>query len=116
MSHPTSRHFAALAFVGWYLMMPPNSAKIPHDVDPEVPLAHWITVASFDTEEKCEKALADLQNSEQDPLTLDTKGKLARLHKQPPDPALAKARAINAGCVESDDFRLKPGKKPAPPD
>ena len=71
-------------------------------------LGHW---AGGD-----EKALADLQNSEQDPLTLDTKGKLARLHKQPPDPALAKARAINAGCVESDDFRLKPGKKPAPPD
>jgi lipocalin len=108
VSHPTSRHFAALAFVGWYLMMPPDSTKIPHEVEPESPLTHWITVASFDTEEKCEKALADIQNNDQDPVTLDKTGKLKRFQKN--DAALGKARAVNAGCVASDDFRLK-GKK-----
>jgi hypothetical protein len=108
VSNPTSRHFAALAFIGWYLMMPPDSSKIPHDVDLDIPLARWITVASYDTEESCEKALTGIQNSEQDPLTLDKTGKLKRFQKN--DAALAKARAINAACVASDDFRLK-GKK-----
>jgi hypothetical protein len=110
VGHLNSRHTAALAFVGWYLMMPPDSAKVPHSVDSEAPLSHWITVATFDTSENCEKALAELQSKNQDPIELDKTGKLQRLRKRGPDPALGRARAINAGCVESDDFRLK-GKK-----
>ncbi len=102
-----SRHFAALVFVGWYLVMPPNSARIPHEVDSEVPLSHWIVVTSFDTEDNCEKALTDLQNKEEDPIDLDKTGKLARFSKKPPDAALGKARALNAACVASDDVRLK---------
>jgi hypothetical protein len=101
-------HLAALAVVGWLLMMPPDSGKIPHDVDSDTPISRWITVTSFDTEDNCEKALTDLQNSEQDPVTLDKTGKLARLNKH--DAALGKARAVNAACVANDDFRLK-GRK-----
>ena len=108
MRNLKSRHFAALALVGWYLMMPPDSAKIPHDVDGEVPLARWIVVNNYDTQEACEKALADIQNSEQDPVTLDKTGKLKRLQKN--DAALGKARAINSACVASDDIRLR-GRK-----
>jgi hypothetical protein len=103
-----SRHLAALALVGWYLMMPPNSAKIPHEVDSDSPLARWTIVTSFNDEDTCEKALADVQNTEQDPITLDKTGRLARLQKQ--DAALGKARAINSACVASDDIRLK-GRK-----
>ena len=101
-------HLAAIAVVGWLLMMPPDSSKIPHDVDSDTPISHWITVTSFDTEDNCEKALTDIQNSQQDPITLDKTGKLKRLDKH--DAALAKARAINAACLASDDIRLK-GKK-----
>ena len=108
MGHLKSCHFVALAFVGWYLMMPPDSAKVPHSVDSEAPISHWITVATFDTSENCEKALAGLQHKEQDPIELDKTGKLQRFQKH--DEALGKARAVNAGCVESDDFRLK-GRK-----
>ena len=108
MGNLKSRHLAALAFVGWYLMMPPDSSKIPHDVDPEVPLSHWIFVAGYDTEDHCEKTLGDLQNNFEDPITLDKTGKLKRLDKH--DAALGKARAVNAACVASDDWRLK-GKK-----
>ena len=108
MRNLKSRHLAALALVGWYLMMPPDSAKIPHEVDAEVPLARWIVVSSFETEENCEKALTDIQNSEQDPVTLDKTGKLKRLQKN--DAALGKARAINSACVASDDIRLN-GRK-----
>ena len=88
-------------------MMPPDSAKVPHSVDSEAPLSHWITVATFDTSDSCEKALAEVQNKKQDPIELDKTGKLKRLRKRGPDPGLGAARALNAGCVESDDFRLK---------
>jgi hypothetical protein len=111
VGHGNSRHIvAALALVGWYLMMPPESAKVPHSVDSDVPLSHWISVATFATSDDCEKALADLQKTEQDPIELDKTGKLQRLRKRESDPALGRARAINAACVESDDFRLN-GKK-----
>jgi hypothetical protein len=105
VSNLRSRHLAALALVGWYLMMPPDSARIPHEVDPEAPLARWITVTSYDAEDSCEKALADIQNSFADPVTLDKTGKLKHLDRN--DAALGKARAVNAACVASDDWRLK---------
>ena len=108
MSNLNSRHLAALALVGWYLMMPPDSSKIPHDVDTNTPISRWITVTSFDTEDSCEKALTDLQNNQQDPITLDKTGKLKRLQKN--DAALGKARSINAACLASDDIRLKQKK------
>ncbi|MFZ2059935.1 MAG: hypothetical protein WAU82_02890 [Candidatus Binatus sp.] len=108
MSNLNSRHFAALAFVGWYLMMPPDSTRIPHNVDSDVPLARWVVVTSFDTDDNCEKALTDLQNNQQDPVTLDKTGKLKRLQKN--DAALGKARSLNAACVASDDIRLKSKK------
>ena len=108
MGHRNSRHLAALAFVGWYLMMPPDSAKIPHDVDADAPLSRWICRRQFRHRRHCEKALTDIQNSEQDPITLDKTGKLKRLQKN--DAALGKARAVNAACVASDDIRLKAAK------
>jgi len=88
-------------------MIPPDSAKVAHSLDSEAPLSHWITVATFETMESCEKVLADLQSKNQDPLTLDKTGKLERSRKRALDPALGPARANDAACVESDDFRLK---------
>lgn len=105
------RHATALALVGWYLMMPPDSPKIPHSVDLKAPLSRWTVVVSFPTSEACEKALADIQNKERDPVELDTTGKLRSKKKDPPDLALGISRAINSGCVESDDFRLKKSAK-----
>jgi hypothetical protein len=102
---PNGRHLAALALVGWYLIMPPDSAKIPHSVDSDIPLSRWTIVTSYDSEDTCETALTDIQNSEQDPITLDKAGKLRRYQRN--DPALGKARALNAACVASDDVRLK---------
>jgi hypothetical protein len=107
VGHGKIRHAAALALVGWYLMIPPDSAKIPHSLDSEAPLSRWITVTTFDTSEKCEKVLAELQSKNEDPLEVYKTGKLQRSQKRPPDPALGPARATNAACVESDDFRLK---------
>lgn len=99
------RHAAALAVISWYLMMPPDSAKIPHSVDATAPLSHWSIVANYTTEDGCEKVLANIQNKQSDPIQLDTTGRLKRLPRG--DVALGIARSINSGCVESDDFRLK---------
>ena len=47
------RHAAALALVGWYLMMPP--VYLPEWwVDPDAPLPQWTIEASFDTPRDCE--------------------------------------------------------------
>ncbi len=50
------RHAAALALVGWYLMMPP----LPQDplllADPTPPLSVWFLEQSFDTAKECEGA------------------------------------------------------------
>jgi hypothetical protein len=105
VGNPKSRHLAALALVGWYLMMPPDSPKIPHEVDSAAPLSRWIVVSNFDTQEHCEKQLADLQNNGQDPVGLDKTTRLVRYQKH--DAALGKARALNSACVASDDWRLK---------
>ena len=103
-----SRHLAALALVGWYLMMPPDSAKIPHDVDADTPISRWIVVTTLPLRDSCEKALADIQNKQQDPVSSTKRASSSGCRKM--TPALGKARAINAGCVASDDFRLKDKK------
>lgn len=105
---PRSRHLAALALVGWYLMMPPDSPKIPHGVDADTPLSHWIVVTTYDDQDACENALTGIQNSQTDPITLDKTGRAKRFDRH--DDALGKARALNAACVESDDIRLKARK------
>jgi hypothetical protein len=46
------RHAAALALVGWYLMVAPRDADYLFTVN--APLTKWIIVQSFDTAENCE--------------------------------------------------------------
>jgi hypothetical protein len=48
------RYAAALAVVGWYLMMPP--VYLPEwRVDPHAPLPQWTIEGSFDTLQACER-------------------------------------------------------------
>jgi hypothetical protein len=44
-------HAAALALVGWYLMVPPTQSA--NHVDPFVPLSKWIVLKAFDTATAC---------------------------------------------------------------
>jgi hypothetical protein len=50
------RHAAALALVGWYLLLPPL-ANAPYKVDTEAPLTSWKVSQTFDTREECDKSL-----------------------------------------------------------
>jgi hypothetical protein len=47
------RHAAALASMGWYLMVPQAARRIPLLLETDKPLSQWETHESFDTAEEC---------------------------------------------------------------
>jgi hypothetical protein len=63
------RHAAAVALVGWYLMIPPlaHTGKTPGDMgfDTSAPISKWTfsAVDHFDTEEECNAELKNRQFS-----------------------------------------------------
>jgi hypothetical protein len=88
------RHAAALALVGWYLMVPPINNGTP-EID--APLSRWETQSSYNTAVECQsdlyivvkQALADLQK----PMVQDKKSLVLQFS--------------TATCVASDDPRFK---------
>jgi len=50
----TCHHAAALALVGWYMMVPPLSHTIRFEVDYRAPVSAWPIMRSFDNAEGCE--------------------------------------------------------------
>jgi hypothetical protein len=51
---------AALALLGWYLMVPPvinNKAATTVDLLTDAPLGHWEILGSFDSADACTDAL-----------------------------------------------------------
>ena len=50
------RHAAALALVGWYLMIPPTPQDPSLLADPTPPLSVWFLKQSFDTAKECQRA------------------------------------------------------------
>jgi hypothetical protein len=83
-------HVAALALMGWYLMMPPPLSR---SRDRLVPLSRWTTTSSFESKKACE--------AERDHFSkLDPGAEVAGN-----DPAY---QVYDAECVATDDPRLKP--------
>lgn len=81
------RYAAALALVGWYLMMPPKKADGSLDIS--APLSHWHVEAGFDSGQQC----SVLQSATM------ARAFQANDRKQ--------AEQIHAGqCIASDDPRL----------
>jgi hypothetical protein len=83
------RHAAALALVGWYLMVPPpDTVTLEQFRKGEMPpLTIWIQLWAFDSAKECQDKLAQLVHDQKDPRRRDT---------------LAMGR-----CIASDDPRLK---------
>jgi len=83
-----TRHAAALALVGWYLMVPPlfPHSKSPFARDDSLPLSRWKLINSFDTAAEC-------------------KTEEHRLMDSPVKTASAIGAA--AQCIATDDPRLK---------
>jgi hypothetical protein len=91
-------HAAALALVGWYLMIPP---RVVDRFYPDAPLSKWhrFGTKEYSTKAECESAI-EAQKAEfnYDPETLPPEKFTAR--------TLARgARALR--CISSDDPRLK---------
>ena len=79
-----SRHAAALALVGWYLMMPSG------DHPTEAHISHWLKVQTFDSADECRSrrwAILSEASANKDDFRIGT------------------ARAMR--CIASDDTRLK---------
>jgi hypothetical protein len=80
-------HAAALALVGWYLMVPPLTSD-GKQFDANVPLAQWDARMAFDNASDCENTLyALIKDASEDNLT----------HQQ----------LRHSRCIASDDPRLK---------
>jgi hypothetical protein len=56
MDRISLRHAAALASIGWYLMVPQVARRNPLLLETNKPLSQWETSQSFDTAEECREA------------------------------------------------------------
>ena len=87
------RHAAALALVGWYLMVPPHLHWHGQyeTYSPDAPLSEWKHKATFDTEVDCKRAITKgCGNVNQNGEVIGHVGPLCY-----------------AQCISSDDPRLK---------
>ena len=88
------RHAAALALVGWYLMVPiPGNDPIP---TPAVTFSKWVNIRSFDSAERCESGRQ----------TIITVGEGGPQLMGYPEQEVKKVLLLSQ-CVASDDPRLK---------
>ena len=61
MNRMKPRHAAALALIGWYLIVPPL-VNAPYKIDTEAPLTSWKVYRTFDTADECRKTLSSTQS------------------------------------------------------
>jgi hypothetical protein len=83
------RHAAALALVGWYLMVPPFG--LDRSRDPDQPLPKWSIAQSFDTTSECNDTMVG-----------------RRKHAQETGNKRMEDALTSAACIATDDPRLKP--------
>jgi hypothetical protein len=87
------RHAAALALVGWYLMLPPFSLSPSRKIvaDLRKPLSQWVSFGNYDTAVDCNKEID----------AMDQRAiNWAREHG-------TKLDLAHAQCIATDDPRLK---------
>ena len=89
------RHAAALALVGWYLMVPPleRLPNGPEVFDLNAPLSQWYRWDFYDTARECWYVDRDLFLRSQSVLRIDPMDDAANAYLQ-------------AQCIASDDPRL----------
>jgi hypothetical protein len=91
------RHAAALALVGWYLMVPPLieiEGKRKPNLD--APISEWQQVDSFDSADACKQRLDDRLREMRD-----------STFSNPSDRPVAIWQSQLGECIASDDPRLK---------
>jgi hypothetical protein len=88
------RHAAALALVGWYLMLPPRDTTMPEGFNSSAPLNRWLQARAFDSAKACEDGISEF-------LGYAKAGQSA-------DDKVMQGALIMAQCIATDDPRLKP--------
>ena len=136
----TFRHAAALALVGWYLIVAPQSKSWwtgEESYDDSAPLSRWIIEQSFDKALYCEAVIQTRKNKEAEAIQNWAKAESSRSDETPiasmneehrkqaanevlqrdPDDSQSWAHDIDEGirmdhahCISSDDPRLKEAK------
>ena len=99
------RHTAALVWLGWYLMIPPD---IPRPYDSihwrsRVPIADWTVVGTFDSGVTCKEALEKTVRKARQKEQSDSPS--VRI----PDHLKFVAIKNNAACIPTGDPRLAKG-------
>jgi hypothetical protein len=97
-----TRHAAALALVGWYLMVPPQLVSPGHEtanVDAAVPLNKWTVWQAFDTAIECESQLETLKEGA---LQRTQTGQSREFMQK-----LLDNQFFRGQCIATDDPRLK---------
>jgi hypothetical protein len=107
------RHAAALALVGWYLMVPPMSSGPAGSVgfvNENAPLTDWTQYLAFGSPEMCKAAIRDLRKSVLRDCLVEQKyaGGFARNPNQEAAACSLVAAMARSNCIASDDPRLKP--------
>jgi hypothetical protein len=104
------RHAAALALVGWYLMVPPPMDGNPQTPDLSAPLSKWQrdpALSGTKTQAECENLRRVGEMIVNDP-DFDKYGQaVARQTHRPWDVMRARAFADFEQCVSSDRFKEK---------
>jgi hypothetical protein len=85
------RHAAALALVGWYLMMPPLYDR--GRLDETAPLKQRTIIDSFDRASECTSRLSSITRD-------------IEIERDPAPDETLKRRTLLAACVATDDPRL----------
>ena len=110
----TLRHLAALALVGWYLIMPPVRNP-PHQVgyaDSDAPLREWERMEKFNNRDDCEDALDQAISAARNGRLFCLNGGFCGVigHGEYDSPSFALpwyVRQEDSQCIASDDPRLK---------
>jgi hypothetical protein len=89
------RQAAALAFVGWYILVPPPACLQSQTPDLDASLSKWVPVEKYPSARTCSEGLSDLRY----------------LAQHPRPSAFASKNAAYGRCVASDDPRLNPRLK-----
>jgi hypothetical protein len=98
------RHAAALAVVGWYLMVPPVNSTGPGPwIDRSAPLSKWKAKAAFDSAAECTVA----RHWKRENNVTDAQKYQAAGQKIPFDLMTEGLSWDDAQCIASDDPRLK---------
>jgi hypothetical protein len=110
------RHAAALALVGWYLMILPLDHSEEHFLV-DAPLSQWRMTYALDSANECERWLNDLRNDakKDENEKLHTWFDAKKAGREPTDSqtqevAKSLSIAVASGqmmCIASDDPRLK---------